>query len=403
MMTDTAEKKNIRFVKGNRESFITASELRNEISQCLQIENLNFLIGAGCSSFVSDGDEKSIPTMEGLTKIFYEQYPDFKFDNRHKAIDDGRFNENLEALINHLTSIGNIASERTRKTVTNKIKIINEFIFDKVCGTEPYSLLLQLYRDFYLRIVKKTRQVPVNVYTTNYDLYNEQALDSLGFMYNNGFLGSAKRVFNPNSYNFVVVENLNLSRDVWKSVSNFINLFKIHGSINWIKETNEATGSPYILEKDIELIKSRKQFDSLMIYPTPQKDRTTLMVPYSDLFRVMQNNLLKRNSILISMGYSFSDEHINRIILNALSVYDFRIVIFGKSDMINRLKEIGDNRIWIINSTDELENGELPIQHFKSIVENVLPVLDDEQREDRMIRESLIKLTTVLSEDGKNE
>jgi hypothetical protein len=404
MMADTNdEKKNIRFIKGSRELLITASELRNEISQCLQIENLNFLIGAGCSSFVSGGDEKSIPTMAGLTRAFYEQYPDFKFDNRHKAIDDDRFKENLEALINHLTSIGNIASERTRKTVTNKIKIINEFIFDKVCGTDPYSLLLQLYRDFYLRIVKKTRQVPVNVYTTNYDLYNEQALDSLGFMYNNGFLGSTRRVFNPNSYNFVVVENLNLSRDVWKSVSNFINLFKIHGSINWIKETNEATGSPYILEKDIELIKSRKQFDSLMIYPIPQKDRTTLMVPYSDLFRIMQNNLIKRNSILISMGYSFCDEHINRIILNALSVYDFRIVIFGKSDMIDRLKEIGDNRIWIINSTDELANGELPIQYFKSIVENALPVLDDGQQEDRMIRESLIKLTTVLSEDGKNE
>jgi len=69
---------------------------------------------------------------------------------------------------------------------------------------EPYTELLRLYRDFYLRIVKKTRQVPVNVYTTNYDLYNEQALDSLGFMYNNGSLGSAKRAFNPNSYNYVL-------------------------------------------------------------------------------------------------------------------------------------------------------------------------------------------------------
>ena len=72
-----------------------------------------------------------------------------------------------------------------------------------------------------MRIVNNTRQVPINVYTTNYDLYNENALDELGFMYNNGFLGSAQRIFNPNSYNYVVVENLGLSRDVWKSVSNF--------------------------------------------------------------------------------------------------------------------------------------------------------------------------------------
>jgi len=402
-MADSTEKKNIRFIKGNVEKLVSAVELRNEISQCLQIENLNFLIGAGCSSYFVDGKEMSIPTMAGLATKFYEQNPDFKYDRKNKAADHEIFRWNLEALINHLVSIANVSSERGRKTPLSKIKTVNEFIFDEVCCIEPYTELLRLYRDFYLRIVKKTRQVPVNVYTTNYDLYNEQALDSLGFMYNNGFLGSAKRAFNPNSYNYVVVENLNLSRDVWKSVSNFINLYKIHGSINWIKEIDEATGTPIILEKDREIIRNRKQFDSLMIYPTPQKDRTTLMVPYSDLFRMMQNNLLKRNSILITMGYSFSDEHINRIILNALSVYDFRVVIFGKSEMIDRLRAIGDNRIWIVNSDENIDDVGVPIQYFKGIVEKALPVIDEEQQEDRKIRESILKLTNILSEDNKNE
>jgi len=402
-MTDTTEKKNIRFIKGNTEKLVSATDLRNEISQCLQIENLNFLIGAGCSSYRVGGKEMSIPTMADLATKFYEQNPDFKYDRSHKAADNELFRRNLEALINYLVSIANVSSEKGRKIPLGKIKTVNEFIFNEVCGTEPYTELLQLYREFYLRIVKKTRQIPVNIYTTNYDLYNEQALDSLGFMYNNGFLGSARRSFNPNSYNYVFVENLNLSREAWKSVSNFTNLYKIHGSINWIKEIDEATGMPIILEKDRELIQNRKQFDSLMIYPTPQKDRTTLMVPYSDLFRMMQNNLLKRNSILITMGYSFSDEHINRIVLNALSVYDFRIVIFGKSDIIDRLKEIGDNRIWIINSDEDIDDIGVPIQFFKGIVEKALPAIDDEQQEDRKIRESILKLTNVLSEDNKNE
>lgn len=335
-------------------------------------------------------------TMAGLANEFYEKYPDFKIDSRNKAIDNERFRWNLEALINHLVSIANISSDRTRKSVSGKIKIINEFIFDRVCNTPHCPDLSSLYREFYLRIVKKTRQVPVNVYTTNYDPYNEDALDTLGFMYNNGFLGSARRIFNPDSYNYVVVENLNLSRDVWKSVSNFINLYKIHGSINWIKEDDSTTDTPRILEKDIELIRGRKQFDSLMIYPTPQKDRTTLMVPYSDLFRMMQNNLLKRNSILITLGYSFSDEHINRILLNALSVYDFRIVIFGNSPMIDKLKEIGDNRIWIVHSDDQ-------IHYFKNIITKALPALDGEQREEQKLRESIRRLSAILSEDGKDE
>lgn len=381
----------ITMYKGKQELKVCEEDLRAEISQCLQIENLNFLIGAGCSSYKNDQDkELAIPTMKDLAKQFYGVNPDLKADSKHKAIE--LFPTNLEALINHFVSLGNIAtSDKRKSTINNHIKTINKFIFEKVCDVPNCQQLLSLYKEFYMRIIKKTRQVPINVYTTNYDLYNENALDELGFMYNNGFLGSAQRVFNPNSYNYVLVENLGLSRDVWKSVSNFFNLYKIHGSINWIKEEKPETDTPHILEKDIELIRERKRFDSLMIYPTPQKDRTTLMVPYSDLFRMMQNNLLKKNSVLITLGYSFSDEHINRIILNALSVYDFRLVIFGSSSMIDRLKDIGDSRIWIVNSDDR-------IHYFKNFVEKVLPLQDDEQREEIEMKKSIKKLATVLGE-----
>lgn len=254
----------INFYKGNHKYEVSADELATEIAQCLQIENLNFLIGAGCSSYRDDtGAEKAIPTMAGLAREFYDCNPDLKVDRKNAAKD--LFPNNLEALINYLISLKNITtSEKSRKALSGKISIINKFIFERVCNT-PYSKeLIQLYKEFYLRIVKKTRQVPVNIFTTNYDLYSENALDELGIMYNNGFLGSAQRIFNPNSYNYVVVENLGLSRDVWKSVSNFINLYKIHGSINWLKDDNSGSDTPHILEKDIELIRSRKKYDSII-------------------------------------------------------------------------------------------------------------------------------------------
>lgn len=385
----------VSIYKGKQKYEISVDELSIEIAQCLQIENLNFLIGAGCSSFRSkDGKEQAIPTMAGLAQEFYESNPDLKIDKKNFAKD--RFPDNLEALLNHLISLKNVSSsERSRKAHSKKINIINKFIFDRVCNT-PYSQdLIKLYKEFYSRILNKTRQTPINVFTTNYDLYNENALDELGIMYNNGFLGSAKRIFNPNSYNYVVVENLGLSRDVWKSVSNFINLYKIHGSINWIKDETDAADIQRIVEKDIDLIRSRDKYDSIMIYPTPQKDRTTLMTPYSDLFRMMQNSLLKKNSVLITMGYSFGDEHINRIILNALSVYDFRLVILGDSEMIRKLQEIGDNRIWVINSTDY-------IHYFKGFVEKVLPSQDEEQREEAEIKKSLKALAAVLENSSGN-
>ncbi len=44
--------------------------------------------------------------------------------------------------------------------------------------------------------------------TINYDIYNEQALDMLTFPYNNGFVGTYSRVFNPASYKYAYVEDM---------------------------------------------------------------------------------------------------------------------------------------------------------------------------------------------------
>lgn len=169
----------VNLIKGTHKYEVSIDELATEIAQCLQIENLNFLIGAGCSSYRDDtGTEQAIPTMAGLAKEFYESNPNLKVDRKNTAQD--LFPDNLEALINHLISLKNImTSEKSRKTLSGKISIINKFIFERVCNT-PYSKeLIQLYKEFYLRIVKKTRQVPVNIFTTNYDLYSENALDEL--------------------------------------------------------------------------------------------------------------------------------------------------------------------------------------------------------------------------------
>ena len=155
------------------------------------------------------------------------------------------------------------------------------------------------------------------------------------------------------------VDNMNLSRDVWERVSSFFNLIKIHGSISWVRKNEQ------VWEQDYESISDD---DTVMIYPTPLKDRTTLMTPYSDLFRAMENRLVQKNGVLIVMGYSFGDDHINRIILNALAVPSFRLVVFGKSASIDKLIALNDSRITVINSDDK-------VHYFQNIVESVLPAI----------------------------
>ena len=89
---------------------------------------------------------------------------------------------------------------------------------------------------------------------------------------------------------------MNLNKDIWGRVSSFFNLYKIHGSINWVTEDGE------IIEKPVDNCTAKR----VLIYPTPQKDRTTLMTPYSDLMRLMRQELVKNNSVLVTIGYSFS-------------------------------------------------------------------------------------------------
>lgn len=112
--------KKVNLIKGNQQREVSVEELAAEMAQCLQIENLNFLIGAGCSSFVdSDGIEKAIPTMAGLANEFYESNPTLKVDRKNSAKD--LFPNNLEALINHLISLKNITtSEKKQKSTCKK-------------------------------------------------------------------------------------------------------------------------------------------------------------------------------------------------------------------------------------------------------------------------------------------
>jgi len=375
--------KNISYFKGKIETKVDVEYIKNEMAQFLQLDNLNFMLGAGCSSHIVDGSERGIPGMANLYSGFFEENPSFEIaGNGAEPIFEG----NLEKMLEIMGAI----------SVAGKVKSIDSDIEEKICTVQRYirkriieglhgTEVLGFYRGFYMKTVARGRKNPINIFTTNYDLYNEQALDSLSFPYNNGFIGTYKRSFNPASYKYAFVEDMNLSKNVWERVPNFYNLYKIHGSISWVKNANK------IYEIDYEHINDD---DTVMIYPTPLKDRTTLMTPYSDLFRAMETALLRKNSVLITLGYSFADDHINRLILNSLAIPTFKLVVFGQSDAITKLIEMGDSRIIVINSEDK-------IHFFNNFVEKAMPDVQPDVKEqmDLPIVSDLIK----VFEGAKNE
>ncbi|MCH3061169.1 hypothetical protein K3W75_14740, partial [Listeria monocytogenes] len=76
-------------------------------------------------------------------------------------------------------------------------------------------------------------------------------------------------------------------------------------------------------------------------------------VPYTDLMRSFQDNLTQKNSVLITLGYSFGDDHIKRIILNNLSIPSFRLIILGDTEYENNDDEKIQTNIWKIKNMDD--------------------------------------------------
>lgn len=345
----------VSYYRGKEKKELSVESLRNEIAQYLQMENLSFLLGAGCSSNIIDGNETGIPGMAALYNQFFEENQDFSVAGKKLK---GEFENNLEKMLETMEAV-QVTNQLlcVDADIEQKIHQVQGYLRERIIGGIGSLEVREIYKDFYSKITQRARKSPISVFTTNYDLFNEMALDELGFPYNNGFTGTYRRKFNPISYSYMYVENMNLHRDVWERVASFYNLIKLHGSISWVKQDGE------IWEEDFNGIDKNK---TVMIYPTPLKDRSTLMTPYSDLFRVMENRIVQRNSALLVLGYSFSDDHINRVILNGLSVPSFRLVVFGKSANIDKLIDLGDRRITVVYSDEK-------IHYFKNFVNTALP------------------------------
>lgn len=406
------------FYKGNEEVLKkikdksdekTESTLLNKIqdsfNKVLDGKNLSFLLGSGCSSYqILNSDEEweeiGIPTMAPLAKDFYANI--LTEDDRNWLKDDVKlditsttFQNNLETFLGTLHSLIYFY-ETTNQNGTEEFKKVKgiidkarNFLLEQCLNETKRSNeddidLVNLYKMFYRKLLYRNANLPKpSIFTTNYDLYSEIALDSLGIHYVNGFSGGIKKYFNPTIFNYALAEKMDLSQGKWSVIDNFIYLYKIHGSINWIQD-EEQTKLFRVREIQETSLENLKKKDVIMIHPTPLKQNASMGSPYSDLFREFQKRLMRNNNILISLGYSFSDEHINNLIYQAFTIPSFRLIVFGdfaKSDEIKKLKSLNDPRIWIVGG--KLENGE-SLHYFKGFIEQILPDLSNDEIDDKI-------------------
>jgi len=226
----------------------------------------------------------------------------------------------------------------------------------------------------------------VNVFTLNYDTLVEQASDAEGVVLLDGFVGTQRRIFRPESYEQDLYFPAETTEGRVHRFDRVLHLYKLHGSITWTA-SEPTIDNPYGVQS--------AAFDPagsqpLLIYPTPAKYGETLGMPYSELFRRFAAAVVRPQSVLFVIGYGFGDEHVNAIIRQALTVPSFTLVIVDpapKSPFVKTLRAQKDRRVWIAEGPT--------LGTLAGFVDQVLPDLRDEE-----IRKKVLATHRALAESS---
>ena len=400
----------LHFLQGNENYFEKEyavnrmQVVKDKIKEFFNMKNVNFLFGSGTSS-------PAIPVMKGLLKAIRESKLTDKEKEVFEQIAEVK-NDNIEEILGtlysqkaYLEGIGDSGSAE-KNLCQGLIDKIESVIYDNLTPdlvpehiAEASKQVLDHYRRLYSKVTNRNKDLSrINVFTTNNDLFNETALDSLNIHYINGFSGGLKKYFNPAFFNYTFSKRMDTSLEKFEPVNNMVYLYKIHGSVNWIEDSSNANSYFNIRE----LTEVEKDYNGkAMIYPTPLKQNKSLGSPYVDLFREFQHKLLEPNSVLFVIGYSFNDEHINDIIYRSLVTNSSLILcIVNQLDEKQPICKVKDNRIFRLWGASE--DRKTHYHYFDYFVNELVPDFELETRLQQHGVEQLVKIIND-SKKGKNE
>ncbi|NUF98279.1 hypothetical protein GYW21_05745 [Lactobacillus mellis] len=285
------------------EEFVDEKEQVTKFLRKLAItKQLNFLIGSGAStpaiplmSQCSDNDE----LVKKIQKVSKELLNDtYKFDN----------------------NVG--------KNYNNDIKNV----------LASYKKLIYAISDVLDRSNSRETPKEANLFTTNYDLFVEKAVDmvlkEIPLVFNDGARGYFNKYLDSSNFNrMVAYKGLNNNYiDELPSLT----LIKPHGSVNWERSNDGQV-----------IIRNKVVKNPMVVPPTGLEGQETFLNNhFHDMLRVFQLELDKPESVLFVLGFSFQDDHIARMIRRALENRRLIIECFCWSDSdkeqyLNNLKYEG--------------------------------------------------------------
>jgi len=357
------------------EDEITPDFLRSRIEPWLtalfQSEHLNLLVGSGLSSAVQQSATgKSPQGMGWITdlKVCKAEIDSYVTANA-KAL--GRNAGNIEDQIRSINELikgleiltanyvlppvppvpRNFQNElnELKKELSRCLKSFSDSVSDGEKSirdaapeqkTQTFNYLVNFLMSFSSRTATRDR---LHIFTTNYDRIIETGAELAGLRLVDRFVGSIAPIFRSSRLEVDYHYNPPGIRGEPRYLEGVARFTKLHGSLDWYENEGAIRrfGLPFgaaSVEPFLQVEGAgTANYQQLMIYPNSVKDRETSEYPYVELFRDLASATCRPNSTLVTYGYSFGDEHINRVLTDMLTIPSTHIVIIAYGDPLGRI------------------------------------------------------------------
>jgi len=336
-------------------------ELRLKVEPWLaaifQAERLNLLVGSGFSTAIAHLCEADAVSMK-CSDTFGDLQARIDAQGKKHAESAGRGSDpNLEDQLTAALELAvglQILGDQRAEQVAAAIGAILDDLAAAVLRTES------AIREFAARdtpeaaIARRTLQAfllsfasraapreRLSIFTTNYDRVLEWGCDIAGVRVIDRFVGYVEPRFRTTRLDIDIHYSPPGIRGEPRYLEGVIRFAKLHGSIDWAMEGHEIVRIPLSFgsawpggEKDA--------YSRLMIFPNSAKDLETAVFPYAELFRDFASSVCRTNSALVTYGYGFGDDHVNRVLNDMLTIPSTHLVIISYDDPGDRIRRFID-------------------------------------------------------------
>jgi hypothetical protein len=229
--------------------------------------------------------------------------------NQHTAFEGQLSGRNLEQALSRLRRIATLLDEATGQVdglTAQEATDLDRAVCRLIVGALNLADadMAPMLR-FAAWVARADYHLPVELFTVNYDLLLETALESLSVPYFDGFTGALRARFRTE-----LVEASAGDADDWLP-SFLVRLWKLHGSVHWAWENGRGTE---VVRLGVPVTDS----EPAAIYPSDAKYDQSRRVPFLVLQDRFRRALHQPETLMLISGYSFGDAHLNEMLFDAV-------------------------------------------------------------------------------------